>query len=317
MNRTHFVLAVVVAALFVFAIGATWSVAQDDGVIHACKDKDGKIRIVDSELDCDPDPSKETHIFWNVTGQPGPEGPQGPEGPVAVPNVEVYVEEVVGPVGPEGPMGPEGPVGPEGPPGPEAPLCSEAITGPCLITLEELTELEERIAALEPSPPPPAKVVFVTEGTMNGNMGGVEGADSICQSEALAAGLEGTFKAWVSWEFGGGPAQEFAHYDGPYALVTGVEIAEDFSDLLDGELSSVGQGININASGAVTEGYVWTGTTYYGKATDGVYDTCEDWTSDSATYVGGVGVISAWDKLWSLSHRLECDTLQHLYCFEQ
>jgi hypothetical protein len=117
MKRVYLLIVVIVTALFVFAIGATWTVAQSDGVIHACKDKDGNIRIVNSELDCNPDPKKETHIFWNVAGEQGPVGPVGPEGPVAVPDVQVVVTEVEGPAGPVGPQGPQGPQGPEGPPG--------------------------------------------------------------------------------------------------------------------------------------------------------------------------------------------------------
>jgi len=42
------------------------------------------------------------------------------------------------------------------------------------------------------------KKVFVSSQTYVGNLGGVAGADSLCQGLATAAGLTGTFKAFLS-----------------------------------------------------------------------------------------------------------------------
>lgn len=41
-------------------------------------------------------------------------------------------------------------------------------------------------------------IVFVTSTDHSGNLGGLNGADSICNSRAMTAGLSGTFKAYVS-----------------------------------------------------------------------------------------------------------------------
>jgi hypothetical protein len=42
------------------------------------------------------------------------------------------------------------------------------------------------------------KIVFVTSQTYTGNLGGHTGADQKCKALALAAGLLGNFKAWIS-----------------------------------------------------------------------------------------------------------------------
>ena len=40
--------------------------------------------------------------------------------------------------------------------------------------------------------------MFVTTTTHNGNLGGLAGADAICQARAQAGGLAGTYRAWLS-----------------------------------------------------------------------------------------------------------------------
>ena len=67
-----------------------------DGVIRACADKQGDLRIVDSHDECR---RNETPVRWNVRGEQGPIGPQGPAGQP-------------GPQGETGPQGARGPAGP-------------------------------------------------------------------------------------------------------------------------------------------------------------------------------------------------------------
>ncbi len=44
----------------------------------------------------------------------------------------------------------------------------------------------------------PGKLVFVTQNANNGNLGGIAGADNVCQTAANNAGIAGTFKAWLA-----------------------------------------------------------------------------------------------------------------------
>ncbi|MGZ3454239.1 MAG: hypothetical protein ACXVEF_31830, partial [Polyangiales bacterium] len=77
------------------------------------------------------------------------------------------------------------------------------------------------------------KVVFVTSTLYTGDLGGVAGADSKCQSAAAAASLAGTFKAWVS-SATSSPSTTFVRTTGDYALPDGTVVAHGWSGLTSG-----------------------------------------------------------------------------------
>ena len=164
------------------------------------------------------------------------------------------------------------------------------------------------------------RVVFVTEGEYNGNLGQIDGADNKCQLEADAAGLDGEFKAWISTAYAGGtdPVDRFNHSTAPYQLVDGTQIAADWADLTDGTLDHA---IDMNARG-VREYFwsCWTSTNASGQGIGGgTGNTCQDWTSSSADDFAGEGLISHGDEWWSwiTYSYVSCNDTSHLYCFEQ
>jgi hypothetical protein len=73
MNRKQTILAVLVTALFVLAIGATWVVAGDDNVEYfACvNNSSGTIQMVGPEDTCN---YNEQLVRWNQEGPAGPPG---------------------------------------------------------------------------------------------------------------------------------------------------------------------------------------------------------------------------------------------------
>jgi hypothetical protein len=71
-----------------------------------------------------------------------------------------------------------------------------------------------------PPVPPVSKIVFVTNGVFSGSFGGLPDADALCQAEAQAAGLAGTFKAWLSDTYDS-PGTRFNKQGTPYQLVDG------------------------------------------------------------------------------------------------
>src|SRR4051794_402552 len=87
-----------------------------------------------------------------------------------------------------------------------------------------------------PSPPPPvacgssSSCVFVSSALYSGALGGLSGADSKCQGLAAAAGLPGSYKAWLA-DTTGAPISRFVHSTGPYRLVNGTTIAANWTDL--------------------------------------------------------------------------------------
>ncbi|MCA9638983.1 MAG: DUF4215 domain-containing protein, partial [Myxococcales bacterium] len=80
-----------------------------------------------------------------------------------------------------------------------------------------------------------ARRVFVTSTLYQGNLGGLAGADAKCQARAQAAGLPGTFLAWLS-DNTNNPNTRFTKSMGPYVLVNGTKIANNYTDLTDGTL---------------------------------------------------------------------------------
>src|SRR4051812_38795722 len=79
--------------------------------------------------------------------------------------------------------------------------------------------------------------VFVTSIQQNGNLGGLAGADAICQTRASFAGLPGTYRAWLSTTAVDAEAR-FFHSTSPYVLTDGTTVvANNWDDLVDGTLA--------------------------------------------------------------------------------
>lgn len=153
----------------------------------------------------------------------------------------------------------------------------------------------------------PYKKVFVTSTLTNGKMGGVAGGDAICQARAVAAGLAGTFKAYLG-DTTSAPSTRFTKSTGPYALLTGTRLADDWDDLTSGSLDGV-PFIDEFAKQIPGPLQGWIGMQHPSFLPA---KTCLDWTSDAETELG-TQVASTWGN----EKDSACNTEQHLYCFEQ
>lgn len=162
-----------------------------------------------------------------------------------------------------------------------------------------------------------AKTVFITSTSHTGNLGGLAGADAICQARADAAGLSGTYKAWLS-DATTAARDRLTHAVVPYVLVDGTRIAGDWDDLVDGLLDNP---IQLTETGE-TAGLVraWTATQASGDR-DLAFFTCANWMSDdNASVFGSRGQATGKDSSWSLwlSGDIPCSSeAQRLYCFQQ
>ena len=152
--------------------------------------------------------------------------------------------------------------------------------------------------------------IFVTETVQNANFGGLDGADQLCATQASEAALEGEFKAWLSTS-SVSVLDRLTHADGPYVLVEGTRIANDWSDLVD---RSILAPINRDANGALRTGDTWTGT----LATGASYldDDCAGFPSGSAG-IALCGQSGATNSTWTQNITPSCSTLLRLYCIEQ
>jgi hypothetical protein len=159
----------------------------------------------------------------------------------------------------------------------------------------------------------PARRVFVTSTTHLGSLGGIAGGDAICAARAQAAGLPGTYKAWLSVS-GTTPVTTFVNSSIPWVRLDGVKVADDFADLTD---TTIDAPIVVTELGAnLGSGYlpVWTGTNSLGNQ-QGV--NCSAWTTSSAQFGGWYGNASVSSFEWTSMNYLNCGTPIRLYCFEQ
>jgi hypothetical protein len=159
--------------------------------------------------------------------------------------------------------------------------------------------------------------VFVTSAIYNGDLGGLAGADATCQALADAAGLTGTYKAWLS-DTTASPSTRFTQSANPYVRVDGVIVADNWADLTDGTLDAT---ISRDEHGALTAWTsVWTSTTPLGTIypSNGNY-TCNEWRGTSF-YAGGTGSTLHTDGYWTavlVNGIPDCNLRNALYCVEQ
>jgi hypothetical protein len=158
--------------------------------------------------------------------------------------------------------------------------------------------------------PTGSKKVFATATSYSGNLGGLSGADNICQTRASALGLTNAdkFKAWLSDE--ANDASDRLTSDGPWYRLDGVKVADSKADLTDGEIFT-----SINYTGTSYIGTaVWTGTTQAGLRNS---PYCANWTSnlsgDSGTF-GSSTLINSWWTQWPGTWN--CNSNYVIYCFE-
>lgn len=157
-------------------------------------------------------------------------------------------------------------------------------------------------------------LVFTTPGDYTGaEIGGLEGADAICNQAAADAGLPGT--QWVAWLSTTttnavdrmGDARGFVRLDG-------LPVADTLADILEGRMLTP---IATDTSGAATWRQLWTSTRpdgTYGSDRRSMVGNCDDWTSEVGTAVQGssVGTGTEWTD-WT---ELECSFATGFYCFE-
>ena len=157
------------------------------------------------------------------------------------------------------------------------------------------------------------KIIFVTSETFDGNLGGLAGADAICQRLADAANVFGSYKAWLS-DSTVSPANRFSMSSAPYIRVDGIRVADSFSDLIDGNLTNP---INVDETSAKpVDDRVWTGTQIDGT-TDGREQHCGNW--QSTTGDGSFGVSSDTNRNWTDTLAADACSIsdKRLYCMEQ
>ncbi len=158
-----------------------------------------------------------------------------------------------------------------------------------LFTVFALTGLiGSGIALAQPPSGPPSFFITATGSGNGADLGGLTGADAICQSQADAAGLEKTFHAYLSTQGSNAVNARDRIGEGPWFNVNGYRVAASVDDL-----HSANHRVNADTGLSATGNKIpWTGFSpnlhdvLTGSQEDGTaYPesedmTCNNWTSN-------------------------------------
>jgi len=156
-------------------------------------------------------------------------------------------------------------------------------------------------------------LVFVSSMQFTGNLGGLTGADAKCQSLATAAGLPGTYKAWLSDTLTDVKTR-VTQSTNKYVLIDGTMIAANYTALTSG---TIAHAIDRDEHGVHLATDVFTDSNPNGTATEiDLLFTCNDWTLGD-TVIGEVGRSDVTTKSWTADGDGLCQSPSSIYCLQQ
>ncbi len=168
------------------------------------------------------------------------------------------------------------------------------------------------------SPVDAVRRVFVTSSVYTGNLGGLSGADEICQTEATNANLTGSWIAWLADQTSS-PLTRFVRGQNDYVLIDGTVIAKSWEDLVDGSLLASIERTPIGGVMPRTP-FTWSNVASTGQLVGSLdSDHCVGWTSNDPGIGGRVGENNRTDSGWTVNTVAGylCNSTLALYCFER
>jgi hypothetical protein len=148
-------------------------------------------------------------------------------------------------------------------------------------------------------------LAFVTSTTQTGNLGGLAGADAICQTRAANAALSGTYRAYLSTS--GSDALLRIDRAGGWTRVDGLPVANTAEDFANGRfmypLRITESGVDVGDSVAMT------------ATNAGLYDgsgACNDFTATAGSVFAGTP--AAQSSMFSTFSTTACSSPSRLYC---
>jgi len=188
---------------------------------------------------------------------------------------------------------------------------------------------------------------FVTHETFTGNLGGIAGADGLCNEAAAAAGLvpNDRFVAWLATERYSAKPVLKSTCGLPYYLTDGTKLADGIDSLLAMNPSPLFTPLNIDENGTTVNGAILAWTCIGATEPDcDESSTCHAWNSEFPDNEGIYGIVSFHEFIkhwnigldafleylteeyctktksapyWSICNAASCNTKAHLYCFEK
>jgi hypothetical protein len=151
------------------------------------------------------------------------------------------------------------------------------------------------------------KRFFTTSAAYPPTLGGLAGADGLCNTVAAGANLGGRWIAWLS--DGSKNAIDRVTDVGPWFRLDGMKLFNNKANMAGSALATTA----VNENGMFVGGTVWTGTNTGGT---GAASNCISWTSGSSFDEGMQGETSS-ATLWTQDGVGNCNSTAHLYCIEQ
>ena len=166
-----------------------------------------------------------------------------------------------------------------------------------------------------------AMFVFVTDQAFPADLGGLDGADKICQQTATGAGLSGTYRAWLSND----TLPAVGRITGgllPYLRLDGAKVASSKGAIISGVAQKLQVPIRVTEkkdellklSACGSEDAVWTGTNAVGAQVMGA--NCGNWNDVDSPVMAVGGSLQATTGMWTQGCELACNGGARLYCFE-
>ncbi len=163
--------------------------------------------------------------------------------------------------------------------------------------------------------------VFVTTAVVTGNTGGLTGADTLCQSEAAAANLSGTYMAFLSDGVEPGSTVEWISrnpadvaYRLPDDTIVSSSTAEFLSVNHSAAMNRAADGSTISGDTRVWTGYIHDNGKIVSQANPETH--CSSWTKAIAWTGGANGDVTRSDYGWFNSYGTYCTESHHLYCVQ-
>ena len=177
--------------------------------------------------------------------------------------------------------------------------------------------------------------IFVTSVSGNGNLSswpdangstGLAAADAICQSCATAAGLPGTFKAWLSDEnddaycrvrnLAGKKSEHCGQvhlpYAGPWVRTDGFPFSGTIDELLEGEIYTP---VRYDEFGNLVASTFYFTNTFEDGTVDSSNSSCANWTSNGSSSILGA-VTDFTTHMWTDSLVVPCSQTGRLLCMQ-
>jgi hypothetical protein len=155
-----------------------------------------------------------------------------------------------------------------------------------------------------------------------GELGGLDGADAKCQGLAEAAGLPGSYRAWLS-DPTGSPATRFVRGGGPFRLVDGSLVAESWAELTSRPLHHAIDLTETGQTPPMTSACGWSpavAVVWSDTRTDGTLLSadlaCGSW-NDETTGRPACGLVPSQLQWSDVGNGGFCSSLGAIYCFEQ